>query len=111
MHCSQGPGKDQPLVEAMTAAMTNLFKQYMPMSASASDSRTRDSRSPVHMTTAGIVQLLSLSHPMDVNLSIDVNLPIDVNNLSHRLASTVGLVSHLRLTADLTHVRPASRLL
>ena len=32
-------------------------------------------------------------------------------NLSHRLALIVGLVSRLRLTTDLTHVKPASRLL
>jgi len=67
---------------------------------------------PVHVMAVGIVQLLSLSHPMGVNLQMDVKLLLmDVNNLSHRLASTVGLVSHLRLTADLSHVRPASRLL
>jgi len=34
------------MVVAMSTANTNLFKQYMPMSASASDSKTRDSRSP-----------------------------------------------------------------
>jgi len=46
VHGTQDLGTDQTLVKAMTAAMTNLFQQYMPMSASASDSRTRDSRSP-----------------------------------------------------------------
>ena len=46
VHCAQDQGTDQDLVKAMTAAMTDLLKQYMPMSASAADSRTRDSRSP-----------------------------------------------------------------
>ena len=46
MHCAQDQGTDQNLLKAITASMTNLLKQYMPMSASASDSRTRDSRSP-----------------------------------------------------------------
>ena len=32
-------------------------------------------------------------------------------NLSHRLASTVGLVNHLCMATDLTHVKPTSRLL
>jgi len=41
-----------------------------------------------------IVQLHSL------NLPTDVNLLTDVNNLSHRVASTVGLVSHLSLTVN-----------
>jgi len=36
---------------------------------------------------------------------------MDVNNLSHRLASTVGLVNHLCPATDLIHVKPASRLL
>ena len=36
---------------------------------------------------------------------------MDVNNLSRLLASTVGLVNHLHLDIDLTHVKPASRLL
>lgn len=42
---------------------------------------------------------------------MDVNHPMDVNNISHRLASTVGLVNHLCLAIDPTHVKPASRLL
>ena len=44
MHCAQDQGSDQNLVKTITAAMTNLLTQYLPMSAS--DSRTRDSRSP-----------------------------------------------------------------
>jgi len=46
VHCTQDQGTDQNLVKALTANINNLLKQYMPMSASASDSRTRDSRSP-----------------------------------------------------------------
>jgi len=46
VHCAQDQGTDQNLLKAITASMTNLLKQYMPMSASASDSRTRDCRSP-----------------------------------------------------------------
>ena len=30
VHCTQDQGTDQPLVKAVTTAMTNLFKQYMP---------------------------------------------------------------------------------
>ena len=36
---------------------------------------------------------------------------MDVNNLSHLLASTVGLVNHLCLDTDPTHVKPTSHLL
>jgi len=46
VHCTQVQETDQTLVKAITASVTDLFKQYMPMSASASDTRTRDSRSP-----------------------------------------------------------------
>ena len=42
---------------------------------------------------------------------MDVNHPMDVNNLSRLLASTVGLVNHLCLDTDPTHVKPASHLL
>ena len=31
VHGTQDPGTDQTLVKAVTAAMTNLFKQYMPV--------------------------------------------------------------------------------
>ena len=48
---------------------------------------------------------------MDVNHQMDVNHLMDVNNLSRLLASTVGLVNHLHLDTDLTHVKPVSRLL
>jgi len=46
------------------------------------------------MMAVVIVLQHSLSHPMDVNHFIDVD------SLSQRLASTIGLVSQLRLTAD-----------
>ena len=59
----------------------------------------------VHVTTAGTVRL------HDVNHLMDVNHPMDVNNLSRLLALTVGLVNHLCLDIDPTHVKPASHLL
>jgi len=31
VHCTQDQGTDQNLVKAVTATMTNLFKQYMPI--------------------------------------------------------------------------------
>ena len=42
---------------------------------------------------------------------MDVNHPTDVNNLNHWLALTVGLVNHLCLDTDQTHVKSASHLL
>ena len=75
------------------------------MSASASDSRTRDSRSPSPRDNSRDPT------PTQRQSSNGRQPSNDVNNLSQLLASTVGLVNHLCLDTDPTHVKPASHLL